>query len=217
MRKGDATRERILDIAEAAVLAKGFGATSIEELIAEAKITKSGFFYHFKDKNELALGLLNRYEEQNNRLLDSVFSRGRQLSEDPLQAFLIGLNLFAEHMAAIPEGHPGCLVATMTYQDRLFNRDVRALVEKITREWSQTFRGMLEDIASTYRPKEPVDLDQLARMVCCMIDGGIILAKALGRPSVLPEQILMVRNYIKLLFQPAVAIAIAPPREQVAA
>jgi TetR/AcrR family transcriptional regulator, transcriptional repressor for nem operon len=216
MRKGDATRERILEIAEAAVLAKGFGATSIEELIAEAGLTKSGFFYHFKDKNELALGLLNRYEQQNNRLLDTVFARGRELSEDPLQAFLIGLNLFAEHMAAMPEGHPGCLVATMTYQDRLFNREVRAVVERITREWSEKFRGMLDDIAAAYRPRDAVDLDQLARMVCCMVDGGIILSKALGRPSVLPEQILMVRNYVKLLFQPAVAVA-ATPREQIAA
>ena len=54
MGKGQATRERILDIAEASVLVKGFGATSIEEIIAEAGITKSGFFYHFKDKSELA-------------------------------------------------------------------------------------------------------------------------------------------------------------------
>ena len=36
------------------MLAKGFAATSIEELIAAAGITKSGFFYHFKDKGELA-------------------------------------------------------------------------------------------------------------------------------------------------------------------
>ena len=36
------------------MLAKGFGATSIEEVIAEAGLTKSGFFYHFKDKNALA-------------------------------------------------------------------------------------------------------------------------------------------------------------------
>ena len=39
-------------------------------------------------------------------------------------------------------------------------------------------------------------------MLCCAIDGGIILSKALGRPTVLPEQLLMMRNYIKLLFQP---------------
>ncbi len=216
MRKGDATRERILEIAEAAVLAKGFGATSIEELIAEARLTKSGFFYHFKDKNELALGLLNRYERQNDRLMEAVFGRGRELSEDPLQAFLIGLNLFAERTAALPQGHPGCIVATMSYQDRLFDRDVRALVAKITREWSEEFCDMLEAIAKVYPPREPVDLTHVARMVCCMIDGGIILGKALGRPSVLPEQLLMARNYVKLLFQPAVPIAVVP-HEQVAA
>ena len=41
-RKGDETRERILAVAELAVLAKGFSATSIEEIIAEVGITKSG-------------------------------------------------------------------------------------------------------------------------------------------------------------------------------
>ena len=61
MGKGEATRERILEIAEAAVLAKGFGATSIEEVIAEAGLTKSGFFYHFRDKNALAREMVRRY------------------------------------------------------------------------------------------------------------------------------------------------------------
>jgi AcrR family transcriptional regulator len=50
-RKGTDTRERILELAEAAVLEKGFAATSIDELITGASITKSGFFYHFKDKS----------------------------------------------------------------------------------------------------------------------------------------------------------------------
>ena len=61
MKKGVATREKLMDIAQGAVLQKGFGATSIEELIAAAGITKSGFFYHFKDKNALAHALLERH------------------------------------------------------------------------------------------------------------------------------------------------------------
>ena len=205
MRKGAATRERILEIAEVAVLSKGFGATSIEELIAEAGITKSGFFYHFKDKNELARGLLARYEEQNDRLLSDVIGRARQLSDDPLQVLLIGLKLFAERMAALPDGHPGCLVATMSYQDRLFNREVRELVAKTVRDWNRYFRDMIEDIAAVHGMPEGTDADQLARTICCAIDGGIIMSKALGDPSVLPEQLLMARNFVKLVFQPALA------------
>src|SRR5690606_33794825 len=113
MRKGTATRERILEIAEAAVLAKGFGATSIEELIAAAGITKSGFFYHFKDKNELASGLLDRHGRALHQLLVDVFGRAGELSDDPLQYLLVGLTLLAEHMAEMPGGHPGCVVAAL--------------------------------------------------------------------------------------------------------
>ena len=79
-RKGSETRERLLDVAEAAVLEKGFAATSIEEVIAAVGITKSGFFYHFRDKNELAKALLGRLTDT--LLLDSAFaSPGRYAGE----------------------------------------------------------------------------------------------------------------------------------------
>ena len=41
--KGEQTRDRIMDIAEASVLQKGFAATSIDEILFESGITKSGF------------------------------------------------------------------------------------------------------------------------------------------------------------------------------
>src|SRR3970040_3077970 len=91
VRKGSDTRERLLAIAEEAVLAKGVAATSIEELIAAIGITKSGFFYHFKDKGELAKALLLRYLEHDRQVLDGIFRRGDELNEDPLHGFLVGL------------------------------------------------------------------------------------------------------------------------------
>lgn len=215
MRKGNETRERILDIAEAGVLAKGFGATSIDEIIAEAGITKSGFFYHFRDKNALAHGLLSRYSGRLEQLLDEIFGRAAELCDDPLQRLLIGLTLFAEHMAAMPGGHPGCLVATMSYQDQLFNREVRSMVTSIVQGWNAFFRGMIEEIVAVYPLREPIDAGRLARNIACAIDGGIIMGKSLGDPTVLPEQMLMARNYVRLLFQPAAVHA--APREAVAA
>jgi TetR/AcrR family transcriptional repressor of nem operon len=80
-RKGSDTRERILDVAEAAVLEKGFAATSIEELIAAVGITKSGFFYHFKDKNELAKALLVRYVEREEAIRRQVLGDGHSAGE----------------------------------------------------------------------------------------------------------------------------------------
>src|SRR5215471_5284107 len=121
-RKGSDTRERILDVAEGSVLEKGFAATSIEEVIAAVGITKSGFFYHFRDKNELAKALLIRYVEREDALFDDLFARADELNEDPLHGFLVGLKMMSELMADLPNGHPGCLVASYCYQDRLFRQ-----------------------------------------------------------------------------------------------
>ncbi|WP_192356594.1 TetR/AcrR family transcriptional regulator [Mesorhizobium mediterraneum] len=211
MRKGAETRERILEIAEASVLAKGFGATSIEEVIAEAGITKSGFFYHFKDKNELARALMLRYVEENDRIFDDVFRRGRQLSDDPLQSFLITLKLLAELMGDLPNGHPGCLIATFTYQERLFDRNVRDIAADAVRSWNGRFRDALNEIATVYPARKGMDLDDVAIMFSCVIDGGIIMSRGLGDPRVLERQILAFRSIVQLLFAPAAPDIILPP------
>jgi len=211
MRKGAETRERILEIAEASVLAKGFGATSIEEVIAEAGITKSGFFYHFKDKNELARALMLRYVEENDRIFDDVFHRGRQLSDDPLQSFLITLKLLAELMGDLPNGHPGCLIATFTYQERLFDRSVRDIAAAAVRSWNGRFRDALNEIAAVYPARKGMDLEDVAMMFSCVIDGGIIMSRGLGDPRVLERQILAFRNVVKMLFAPAAPETMLPP------
>jgi TetR/AcrR family transcriptional regulator, transcriptional repressor for nem operon len=201
--KGEATRERILEIAEASVLAKGFGATSIDEIIAEAGLTKSGFFYHFKDKNALAHEMLRRYVETNDRLFDDIFARGKELSDDPLQAFLISLKLLAELMSDLPGGHPGCLIASICYQERLFDRQVRELNMQSVRSWNERFCSAIGEIAAVYPPREAVDLDDLAEMASCVVDGAIIMAKALNDPRRLERQILAYRSFVKLLFSAA--------------
>lgn len=195
-------RDRILDAAERSVLEKGFAATSIDELVAETEMTKSGFFYHFRDKNALALALLERYLEREEVLLDRLFGRARELHDDPLHSFLIGLKMMAELMDDLPNGHPGCLVATYCYNERLFDREVRELYTGALLAWRARFRAHLEAIAARYPPREPIDLDMLADMVNNTVEGGIVMSKALRDPRVLGQQILLLRTYVKLLFEP---------------
>jgi AcrR family transcriptional regulator len=200
--RGAQTRQRILEIAQEAILSKGFDATSIEEIVAAAEITKSGFFYHFRDKNELARALLEWNLDVDRQVLEDVFRRGHELSEDPLHAFLIGMKLFAELMADMPNGHPGCIVTAVCYQQRLFDAEVCALNRQVVLNWRAQFLAELEAIAEKYPPREPVDLVSLADMLSTVVEGGIIMAKALGQPKVLAEQIMLQRTYVKLLFMP---------------
>lgn len=198
-RTGNA-RERLLDAAETAVLDKGFAATSIDELIAAVGITKSGFFYHFRDKSELAEALLVRYIKRETALLDGIFERAAELNEDPLHGFLVGLKMLAETLADLPNGHPGCLIAAYVYQDQLFNRNVRELSRSAVMNWRSRFRDQLELIAARYPPRIKVDLGALADMLSAVVDGGIILSKTTEDKSCLPDQIMLYREFVRTVF-----------------
>jgi TetR/AcrR family transcriptional repressor of nem operon len=199
-RKGGDTRERILDAAEASVLEKGFAATSIEELIAAVGITKSGLFYHFKDKGELAKALLVRYVERENALFDELFARADQLNEDPLHGFLVGLKMLSELLADLPGGHPGCLVASFCYQERLFDKEVRDLNAAAVLGWRKRFRARLDLIAARYPPRITVDLDDVADMLSVMADGGIILSRIVKDKDALPRQVMLYRDFVRGIF-----------------
>jgi len=199
-RKGSVTRDRILDVAEAAILEKGFAATSIEEMIAAVGITKNGFFYHFRDKNELAKALLVRYVERENTLFDDLFRRADELDEDPLHGFLVGLKMMSEVMADLPAGHPGCLVAAYCYQDRLFDRGVRDLYTSAMLGWRRRFRERLDLIAARYPPRIPLDLDHLADMLSAIAEGGIVVSKVIRDKKALSQQLVLYREFIRAVF-----------------
>lgn len=198
--KGERTRDRILDLAYEAVIRKGFAATSIEELVEAAGITKSGFFYHFKDKNDLARQLLERYQANNHAFLDELTVRARELSDDPLHSFLVFLKLYAEQMRDHLTNMPGCFVAAVTAQDQSFDREVVRMNADGILAWRQRFHGWLEEIAETYPPKREVDLLAMADAVLTLSSGGVTFAKALRDADCIARQMLLYRESVRLIF-----------------
>jgi AcrR family transcriptional regulator len=198
--KGEQTRERILDIAQSGVLHKGFAATSIDEIICEANITKSGFFYHFKDKNDLARQLFERFLTEDEGIIDTLEARARELSDDPLQSFLIFLNLYAQMMDDMEILHPGCMVASITYQERMFDADVRQMNVDYLLRMRERFTRWLGEIAAANPPRQAVDLQELADNFTGIVEGAIILSKALCDEGLMGRQMRLYRNHIKLLF-----------------
>jgi len=198
--RGEQTRDRIMDVAEASVLAKGFAATSIDEILFEAGITKSGFFYHFRDKNDLALGLIERFRLQNLSIFEDIFDRAAELNEDPLHAILVGLKLLAETLADVQAARPGCLVASFVYQDQQYDARVRAVIVDVTLVWRAQFLARLETIAAVYPPRVEIDLRDLADMLTAVIDGGIILSKTLHEPQIMARQLLAYRAFVRTVF-----------------
>ncbi len=201
MSRGGRTRSRILDVALDAVLAKGFEATSIDEIVADAGITRSGFFYHFRDKSTLALAMIDRYADDTISHIDGVIAKVRGLTEDPLQVLLITLKILADEFADCPDGHPGCVVATAAFHDRLIGNEIRDANKRTVIAWQKQFEVLLEDVAEVYPANDDVDLGQLADFMSGAVAGGIIMARAHGDPMVTSHYLLLIRSHVKLLFQ----------------
>ena len=198
--KGERTRTRILDIAYDAIVHKGFAATSLEELVEAAGITKSGFFYHFRDKNDLARQLLERFLAEDNAILDALEARARALADDPLQSFLIFLNLYAEMMDEMPDLHPGCLVATITYQEQMFDSEVRRMNADSVIALRRRFAGWLEEIARRHKPRGDACIEALADNVTVVVEGSIILSKVLGDRRLMGRHMRLFRDHVKHVF-----------------
>ena len=198
--KGERTRERILDLAYDAIIHKGFAGTSIDELVEAAGITKSGFFYHFRDKGDLARQLLVRFLAEDDEIMDQLTLRAQQLVDDPLQRFLLFLNLYAETVDGLEELHPGCLVASIVYQDQMFDREVQRLNSEAVIRWRARFLGWIEAIDEKYKSVMAVDSEALADGLSAVVEGSIVLAKALNDPKLMGRQLRLYRDLVKAAY-----------------
>jgi len=150
MGKGTDTRLRILDTAQEIVLKKGFSGSSIDEIIDAAGITKGGFFYHFRGKADLARSLMERYLQEDEAFFTAVIERAEELVDDPLQRVLVFLKLLAEAMGDLPGVHPGCLVASYTYESQQFDPAVREMAAAGVQRWRDIFRERFVPVVAKY-------------------------------------------------------------------
>jgi AcrR family transcriptional regulator len=62
--KGGETRRRLVEVAAARFMERGYSATSLNDLIADAGLTKGGFYFHFASKSEVALEVVRSRAER---------------------------------------------------------------------------------------------------------------------------------------------------------
>ncbi len=123
-------RTKILGSALAVIRAKGYAATSVDDLCAAAGVTKGAFFHHFKSKEDLAVAAADFWSETTGALFASAPYHAHR---DPLHRVLGYIDFRkAILIGGIPEFT--CLAGTMvqeTYETNPAIRDAcaRAIYE----------------------------------------------------------------------------------------
>ncbi|GGX91794.1 TetR family transcriptional regulator [Litchfieldella qijiaojingensis] len=79
-----ATREALLDAAEEVFYEKGVARTSLEEIARHAGMTRGAVYWHFKNKADLFMALLDRVRMPFEELVEEI--NDPALTESPLEA-----------------------------------------------------------------------------------------------------------------------------------
>ncbi|WP_433622991.1 TetR/AcrR family transcriptional regulator [Nocardia sp. CA-120079] len=73
---------------------RGFAATSAEELVTEAGVTRGALHHHYGDKRGLFLAVLEKIEVETTQEIENTIGAGNP--DDILTSMAIGLNVFLE-------------------------------------------------------------------------------------------------------------------------
>lgn len=198
--KGETTRRRILDAAQAMILDHGFAGVSLDQLIRSLGLTKGAFFHHFRNKNDLARSLIRRYADEGLQLFGDSLARARKLSDDPLQQFLIVIGLYEELFEDLSEPYPGCLLASYVYELQQFDEQTRAIINEEFFLSRSELSQLIREIMQKYPPRREVDPVSLADGFMSVFEGAFILSKSLGEADITVKQLRHYKTYIELLF-----------------
>jgi TetR/AcrR family transcriptional repressor of nem operon len=199
--KGEDTRKRILDTAQAMILDHGYAGVSVDQLIKGVGLTKGAFFHHFKSKRELAQTLIQRYSDEGVQLFKDNLVRAQKLSDDPLQQFLIIIGLYEELFEGLTEPFPGCLLASYVMEMQQFNEETREIINVEFYLARKELGRLIEQIMKKYPPHAEVDPVSLADGFMSVFEGAFILSKSMQEADVTVQQLRHYKTYIELLFR----------------
>ena len=120
------SKTKLLDATLKVVRAKGYTATRIEDICAEAGVTKGSFFHHFKSKEELALAAAAHWDANASRLFASAPYHD---AADPLDRLIAYVNF---RKALLVGGLPDftCFAGTIVQEAYRTHPEVSAACER---------------------------------------------------------------------------------------
>lgn len=199
-RDGSGNRRRILDTAERLVLERGFAATSVDAVIEAAGTTKGGFFHHFPSKALLGRALVERYAADDLALLEELTAQAEAAGDDPAERLVAFLDGFLERVGGLAHEQPACLYVSFLHERQLVDDDTIDVIAHTAAAWRERIGAMLEAAAAIHPPRREVDLASLADLPFTTFEGGFILARTMGDPTLLTAQLVHLRTYVELLF-----------------
>jgi AcrR family transcriptional regulator len=131
MKKAEATRLSILQKSFELIYVKGYQTTSIDDILATTQVTKGAFYYHFKNKDEMGLAIINELLKP---AFANTFLRPLQTEGNPVKTIydmMYELLMKNEFMKV----EYGCPASNFTQEMAPWHKDFTIALNDLSEEW----------------------------------------------------------------------------------
>ena len=168
------TWQKLLDAAQELMLAKGYTATSVDDICTAAGVTKGSFFHYFTDKEHLGRIVAERFYAARGQ----AFAAARfHLLPDPRDRVFGFLDLFIER-SRTPEAAKGCLLGNFVQELSQTHPKIRSVCAACFDDMVERFKTDLDEAKAKYAPKGRWSTQSVAEHLIAVVQGGILMAKA---------------------------------------
>jgi TetR/AcrR family transcriptional repressor of nem operon len=189
-------RKKLLDAAVLRIRGNGYAATTVDQLCADAGVTKGAFFHHFNGKDALAIAAANYWTE----ITDPVFEEAPyQKYSDPLDR-VFGYLDFRKSLLKGEVVEFTCLLGTMVQELHGSHPEIRNICASGIVGHAEKIEADIATAMKAQRIRATWTAASLALHTQAVLQGAFILAKATGNAQVAESSIDHLRRYIELLF-----------------
>jgi TetR/AcrR family transcriptional repressor of nem operon len=166
-------RASILDAGLKVMFRKGYGASGVRDIVAEASAAQGSFTNHFRSKEAFACEVLDRYFEHVNRLVAQALDDETLPPRERLRRYL---DLITERLAA--DGFTrGCLIGDFSLEAAPQSEMLRERLAVIFTEWRAPFAACIAEAQAAGEIAAEFSPDDLAEFLLASWEGAILRMK----------------------------------------
>ena len=190
------TRDRLVRTTSRLLRKQGYGATGLNQVMAEAQAPKGSMYFHFPGgKEELAAAAVDDFAERVMQRMETGLAEAATVAE-AVAGFFDG---YIEHFQRT-DFSEGCAVATVVLDAAANHEALGAATGRALRGWVDRFAEALEA-----EGRSPAEAHGLATLIVAAIEGTIVIGK--GERST--EPLVAVQAVLRELLAPMDALATA--------
>lgn len=193
-KKAAATRLNILQKAFELVYQNGYRTTSVDEIIATTQVSKGAFFYHFKNKDEMGLAMINEVMQPGMRksLIEALPNNGNPVEEiyNMMESLLLKDPFFIIKY--------GCPAINMVEEMASYNKAFNKALSQLVIQWEEAITTTLEKGKTIGKINPDTNPKEVAQYIISGYGGIRNLGKIYGKPSYI-SYLSQFKNYLNTL------------------